>query len=98
MHCKKGLRFYVTSQILPGQEKLNYSRQERVWLVTSRLGTGKSQTFFTVCAFLDKEEGYHGGDVCETVRPGESTLAKATKPMQPQEKPGFLVAAVTQEC
>jgi hypothetical protein len=57
MHCKKGLRFYVTNQILSGQEKLNYSRQERVWLVTSRLGTGKkSQTFFTVCAFLDKEE------------------------------------------
>jgi hypothetical protein len=31
MHCKKGLRFYVTNQILPVQEKLNYSRQGRVW-------------------------------------------------------------------
>jgi hypothetical protein len=36
----------VTNQTLPGQEKFNYSRLERVWLVTFRLGTGKSSTFF----------------------------------------------------
>ncbi len=36
----------VTNQILPDREKLNCSRPGRVWLVTSRLGTGKSLTFF----------------------------------------------------
>jgi hypothetical protein len=36
----------VTNQTLPGREYLNYSRPGRVWLVTSRLGTGKWQTFF----------------------------------------------------
>jgi hypothetical protein len=30
----------------PWQEYLNYSRPGRVWSVTSRLGTGKWQTFF----------------------------------------------------
>jgi len=42
----------VTNQTLPGQELLNYSRPGRVWLVTSRLGTGKTTTFFTVHFFL----------------------------------------------
>jgi hypothetical protein len=28
------------------REELNYSRLERVWLVASQLGTGKSITFF----------------------------------------------------
>ncbi len=36
----------VTNQTLPGPEYLNYSRPGRVWLVTSRQGTGKWQTFF----------------------------------------------------
>jgi hypothetical protein len=36
----------VTYQILPGREKLNYSRLGRVWLVTYRLETGMSPTFF----------------------------------------------------
>ncbi len=36
----------VTDQTLPGREKFNYSRPGRVWPVTSRLGTGKWQTFF----------------------------------------------------
>ncbi len=36
----------VTNQTLSGQELLKYSRQGRVWQVTSRLGTGKSLTFF----------------------------------------------------
>jgi hypothetical protein len=35
----------VTSQTLAGRELLNYSRPGRVWLVTSRLGTGKTITF-----------------------------------------------------
>jgi hypothetical protein len=35
-----------TNQTLPGRELLNYSRPGRVWLVTSRLGTGKTITFF----------------------------------------------------
>ncbi len=33
-------------QTLTGREKFNYSRPGRVWLVTSRLRTAKSQTFF----------------------------------------------------
>ncbi len=36
----------VTNQTLPGRKLLNYSLLERVWLVTSRLETGKSLTFF----------------------------------------------------
>jgi hypothetical protein len=38
----------VTNQTPPGRESLNYSRLGRVWFVTSRLGTGKTVTFFTV--------------------------------------------------
>jgi hypothetical protein len=54
VHCKK--RFVVgfpvpsrdvTDQTLPGREYFNYSRPGmRVCLVTSRLGMGKSITFF----------------------------------------------------
>jgi hypothetical protein len=49
---KKGMQF---SRPKPGchlpnspysQKYFNYSRPGRVWLVTSRLGTGKSFTFF----------------------------------------------------
>jgi hypothetical protein len=36
----------VTNQTLPGWEYFNYTRPERVRLVTSRLGTGKSINFF----------------------------------------------------
>jgi hypothetical protein len=36
----------VTNHTLPGRELLNYSRPGRIWLVTSRLGTGKSISFF----------------------------------------------------
>ncbi len=39
----------VINQTLPSRELLNYSRPGRVWLVTSRLGTGKSITFFIQC-------------------------------------------------
>ncbi len=52
LHCKKKVCGFpvpsrdVTNQTLPGQEYFNYSRTERVWLVTSRLGTGKSINFF----------------------------------------------------
>ncbi len=51
LHCKKSFNFPVpsrdvTSQTIPGREKLNYSRPGRVWIVTSRLGTGKPLTFF----------------------------------------------------
>ncbi len=57
LHCKKVIDFPVlsrdvTNQTLPGQEKFNYSRPGRVWLVTSRLGTGKSIIFFTVWALV----------------------------------------------
>jgi hypothetical protein len=38
----------VTNQTLPGRELLNYYWPGRVWLVTSRLGTGKTMTFFSV--------------------------------------------------
>jgi hypothetical protein len=36
----------VTNQTLPGREYFNYTQPERVRLVTSRLGTGKSINFF----------------------------------------------------
>ncbi len=36
----------VTYHALPGREYFNYSRLGRVWYLTSRLGTGKSLTFF----------------------------------------------------
>jgi hypothetical protein len=39
----------VTNQNLPGQEQFNFSQPGRVWLVTSRLGTRKSLTFFLQC-------------------------------------------------
>jgi hypothetical protein len=35
----------VTNQTLPGGEQFNYSQAGRVWLVTSRLGTGKLLAF-----------------------------------------------------
>ncbi len=38
----------VTNQTLPGRELLNYSRPGRVWLVTSRLGTGKPLFLYSV--------------------------------------------------
>jgi hypothetical protein len=38
----------ITNQTLPGREKFNYSRPGWVWVVTSRLVTGKSIIFFTV--------------------------------------------------
>ncbi len=51
-HCKKRLAVFpspagmsLTMQILQSREKLNYSRPERVWYVTYRLGTGKSITW-----------------------------------------------------
>jgi hypothetical protein len=46
IHCKKGYSLprpkpgCVANQTLPGRELLNLSRPGRVWLVTSRLGTG----------------------------------------------------------
>ncbi len=53
-HCKKRLPFFpspagmsITKFSLAGS-KINYSRPGRVWLVTSRLGTWKTKTFFTV--------------------------------------------------
>jgi hypothetical protein len=41
IHCKKGYQF---SRPQPGCNHVT----NQVWLVTSRLGTGKSLTFFTV--------------------------------------------------
>ncbi len=52
LHCKKRLAiFYVPSRVvanqtLPCRELLNYSLPGRVWLLTSRLGTGKKITLF----------------------------------------------------
>jgi hypothetical protein len=58
LHCKKGYRFsrpqpvcYLPNYPLTGNN-LNYSRPVRVWLVTSRLGTGKSLTFFYSVGYL----------------------------------------------
>ncbi len=50
-HCKKRLSLFpspVNNQTLPGREQFNNSWPGRVWLVTSRLGTRKMITFFTV--------------------------------------------------
>jgi hypothetical protein len=55
VHCKKGYRFsrpqpgcHLPNSPWPGIIKLFPARE--VWLVTSRLGTGKTITFFTVLA------------------------------------------------
>ncbi len=42
----------VTNQTLPERENFNYSRQGRVWFLTSRLETRKSLTFFLQCIHL----------------------------------------------
>ena len=44
----------VTNQTLPGRELLNYSWPQRVWLVTYRLGVGKTLTLFTVEVLVGK--------------------------------------------
>jgi hypothetical protein len=41
------------SLTLSRREQFNYSRPGRVWLVTSRLGTGKSINFFYSVLFSD---------------------------------------------
>ena len=43
---------------LTGREKFNYSRPGRVWLLTSRLGMGKSLTFFYSVPNLTVHYGY----------------------------------------
>jgi hypothetical protein len=53
------------NQTLPGRESLNYSRPGRTWLVTSRLKTGKTITFFTVQLWMTESicrerNGVHG--------------------------------------
>jgi hypothetical protein len=52
IHCKKKLSFFpspagmsLTKLSLAGNNLINKSRPGRVWLVTSRLRTGKSTTF-----------------------------------------------------
>jgi hypothetical protein len=54
IHCKKVIVFpspagrSLTNITPPGRELLYYFQPGRVWLLTSRLGTGKTITFFTV--------------------------------------------------
>jgi len=51
IHCKKVYRFshpQMSLTKLSHREQLNCSPPERVWLLTSRLETGKEVTFFTV--------------------------------------------------
>ncbi len=50
VHCKKRLAVFPfpAGMSLPFNP-FNYSRPGRVWLVASRLGTGKSLTFFLHC-------------------------------------------------
>jgi hypothetical protein len=50
----------VTNQTLPDREKFNNSRPGRVWLVTSRLGTGKHRTSFYSAVFLIQVAGCPG--------------------------------------
>jgi hypothetical protein len=45
----------------PGKIKLFPARESLVSDIPA--GDGKIATFFTVCAFLGKEEGHHGGVV-----------------------------------
>ncbi len=53
-HCKKRLTNFPSpagmslTKLSPGREYFNYFWPERLWLVTSRPGTGKLLTFFTV--------------------------------------------------
>ncbi len=57
----------VTDQTLSGRKKFNNAWPGRVWSVTSRLGTGKTKTFFySVCTVLTSG----GGQVLprETIR------------------------------
>jgi hypothetical protein len=56
----------VTNQTLPGLESLNYSLPVRVWLVTYRLGTGKSITSFLQCTGTHVQ--YNNCDKYNTVR------------------------------
>ncbi len=53
IHCKKRLAIFpssasmsLTKLSMAGYNLIDYSRPGRVWLVTSRLGTGKSLTYF----------------------------------------------------
>ncbi len=39
----------VTNQTLPEGELFNFSRPGRIWLVTSRMGTGKITNIFSQC-------------------------------------------------
>ncbi len=50
--------FYVTNQTLNCRELLNYSRPWRVWLVTSRLGTGISITFFYSAEYVSNKHTF----------------------------------------
>jgi hypothetical protein len=47
-----GYGVFYTVKKLSGRGLFNYSRPGRDWLVTSRLGTGKSITFFTVYSIV----------------------------------------------
>jgi hypothetical protein len=44
----------VTNQTFLCRELLNYSRPGKVWLVTSRVGTGKTITFFYSIRILSR--------------------------------------------
>ncbi len=56
---KKGYRFSrPRSRDVTNQTKLNYSRSERVWLVTTRLGTGKPITFFYSVSMFKEDITY----------------------------------------
>ncbi len=49
---------HVWTKLFLAGNLLNYSRPGRVWLVTSRLGTGKTITFFTVCEFTCRNSAF----------------------------------------
>jgi hypothetical protein len=54
LHCKKRLSFFPApagmslTKLSLDEKLLNYPRPGKVWLVSSRLGTGKTIPFFTV--------------------------------------------------
>ncbi len=53
----------VTNQALLGREQFNNSQPGKFWLVTSRLGTGKTITFFTVQRASGQFDKLHDGSL-----------------------------------
>jgi hypothetical protein len=80
----------VTNKTLPDRELCNYSRPGRVWLMTSRLGTGKSITHFLQCTVFAKLQNLKNQDD----RMGSNTLKRYTVGRHEQN----ILKAPTKKC